>query len=126
MYRFKNNIQGFADHFRKKYKESKQKPRSKKKSFLLGFTTAISIFGITLFGPALPAVAKDLTNTSPRPSGGPPTSAPTSPGSSEEIIKGLAGAASVICGIAVTTGSFALGAACGLIVSIGVLKANGK
>jgi cytochrome c biogenesis protein CcdA len=60
--RFKNRLQDFKINFKKKFQESKEKPKSKRKSFIIGFTTAVGIFGLTLFGPALSAVAKDIQN----------------------------------------------------------------
>lgn len=40
-------------------------PESKVKCGLLGFTTAFSIFGLTMFGPKLAAMAKDLLVSEP-------------------------------------------------------------
>lgn len=95
--------------------------RSKVKCGLLGFTTAFSIFGLTMFGPKLAAMAKDL----PAPE---PAKTPSSPSSkeSEKIVKGLAGAAASVCFIAVQSGSFLVGIACGVVVGIGILKTQGK
>lgn len=45
---------------------------------------------------------------------------------SQQIINTLSGAAASICGLAITSGSFAVGIACGVVVVIGILKAQGK
>lgn len=117
--RFKNRVQNFKINFKKKFKESKEKPKSKRKSFILGVTTAVAIFGFTLFGPALLAVAEDLPKGNPKPTDIAP--APSVPPSND----GLSGVASSIA-LAITTGSFALGIVCGCIVVIGILHMQGK
>lgn len=117
--RFKNRVQNFKINFKKKFKESKEKPKSKRKSFILGVTTAVAIFGFTLFGPALLAVAEDLPKGNPKPTDIAPT--PSVPPSND----GLSGVASSIA-LAITTGSFALGIVCGCIVVIGILHMQGK
>jgi hypothetical protein len=48
--RLKNRVQDFKINFKKKFKEYKEKPKSKRKSFIIGFTTVVGIFGLTLFG----------------------------------------------------------------------------
>jgi hypothetical protein len=126
--RFKNRVQNFKINFKKKFKESKEKPKSKRKSFILGLTTAVAIFGFTFFGPALSAVAKDLPKGNPKPTDiAPATSVPPS----KEIINtgistGISGLAASVCGLAVTSGSFAVGVACGFILVIGILHTQGK
>ena len=45
---------------------------------------------------------------------------------SEEIVKGLAGAAATVCALAVSSGSFLIVALCGVAVAVGILKAQGK
>jgi len=114
VYRFKNRVQDFKLNFKKKFKEYKEKPKSKRKSFIIGFTTAVAIFGLTLFGPALSAVAKDIPKGNPKPTNIAP--APPLP----------TGLAASVCGLAVTSGSFAVGVACGFIVVIGILDMQGK
>jgi len=37
-----------------------KRPKSKKKSFLIGFTSTLGIFSFILFSPTLPAYAKDI------------------------------------------------------------------
>lgn len=120
VYRLKNRIKDFKINFKKKFKEYKEKPKSKRKSFIIGFTTAVGIFGLTLFGPALSAVAKDI----PKPTDIAP--APVIPPRKEIINTGLSGLAASVCGLAVTSGSFAVGVACGFIVVIGILHMQGK
>lgn len=120
--RFKNRVQNFKINFKKKFKESKEKPKSKRKSFILGVTTAVAIFGFTLFGPALLAVANDLPKGNPKPTDiAPVPSVPPSKG-----IAGLSGVASSVCALAITSGSFAVGIACGCIIVIGILHMQGK
>jgi hypothetical protein len=120
--RFKNRVQNFKINFKKKFKESKEKPKSKRKSFILGLTTAVAIFGFTFFGPALSAVAKDLPKGNPKPTDiAPATSVPP-----EIINTGLSGLTASVCGLAITSGSFAVGVACGFIVVIGILHMQGK
>ena len=51
-----NNTKNFKENFY----EAKSKKRSKRKSLLLGFTTVLSIFGVALVSPVLPAVSKDV------------------------------------------------------------------
>lgn len=124
--RFKNRVQNFKINFKKKFKESKEKPKSKRKSFILGVTTAVAIFGFTLFGPALLAVANDLPKGNPKPTDIAP--APSVP-PSKEIINtgtGISGVAGSVCALAITSGSFALGIACGCIVVVGILHMQGK
>lgn len=124
----KNRVQDFKINFKKKFKEYKEeykeKPKSKRKSFILGVTTTLGIFSLIFFGPALSAVAKDIpkgntTNIAPAP-------APVLPPNKEIINTGLSGAAASVCTLAVTSGSFAVGVACGLIVVIGILHMQGK
>jgi hypothetical protein len=120
----KNNAQNGAQKFKENFSEAKSKPRSKRKSLFLGFTTVLGIFGLTLLAPVLPAVAKDLPNKGAKPAQVCPAPAPTQP--SQQIISGLSGAAATICALAVTSGSFMIGAVCGIIVVVGILKAQGK
>ena len=124
VYRLKNRVQDFKINFKKKFKEYKEKPKSKRKSFIIGFTAAVGIFGLTLFGPALSAVAKDIPKGNPKPTDIAP--APFVPPSNEIINAGLSGVASSVCALAITSGSFAVGIACGCIIVIGILHMQGK
>ncbi len=106
---------------------SKNKPRSKRKSLALGVATVLGIFGVTLFAAALPAIAKDIPKNTPTPGEICPSPSPQRTlAPSEEIIKGFMGAAAGVCALAVSSGSFVVGLACGLVVVIGILKAQGK
>ena len=119
----KNKIKNKTEGFKEKVNEKKKQPRSKLKSYLLGFGTVLSVFGITFFSTSLPANAKDI------PAPGPSTPgqlAPAPAKQSDEIISTLSGAAAAVCGLAVTSGSFLIGAACGVVVVIGILKVQGK
>merc|ERR1712176_1503231 len=110
--------------FREEVNEEKKQPRSKLKCYLLGFGTALSIFGVTIFGTSLPANAKD---TCPKPGPVPATpAAPVPAKPSQEIVNTLSGAAAGICALAVTSGSFLVGIVCGVVVAVGILKAQGK
>lgn len=123
--RFKNRVQNFKINFKKKFKEAKEKPKSKRKSFILGVTTVAAIFGVTLFGPALSAVAKDLPKGNPTPTDIVPS--PRSVPPTRELINtGLSGLASSVCALAITSGSFAAGVLCGCIVVAGILHMQGK
>ena len=123
----KNKAQNAAQKFQKNFSEAKSKPRSKRRSLFLGFTTVLSIFGVTLLAPVLPAVAKDLPKKGAKP--GEVCPAPTSKPAlvpSQQIVDGLSGAAATICALAVSSGNFMVGAVCGVIVVVGILKAQGK
>ena len=111
----------FKINFKKKFKEYKEKPKSKRKSFIIGFTTAVGIFGLILFGPALSAVAKDIPKKNPKPTDIAP--APSVQPSKEIINTGVSGS---VIALAVTSGSFAIGIACGFIVVIAILHVQGK
>jgi len=125
----KNNAQNGAQKFKENFSEAKSKPRSKRKSLFLGFTTVLGIFGLTLLAPVLPAVAKDLTNKGAKPAQGCPAPAPTQKPAlvpSQQITSAVSGVAATICALAVTSGSFMIGAVCGIIIVVGILKAQGK
>lgn len=123
----KNKAQNGAQNFFLNFSEVKSKPRSKRKFLLLGFTTVLDIFGVTLLAPVLSAVAKDLPKNGAKPGEVCPTHSPKPDlVSSQQIITGLSGAAATICGLAISYGPFIIGAACGIIVAVGILKAQGK
>ena len=89
---------------------------SKRQSWLLGFVTPLAIFGITLFGPSLSAIAKEVPATAPAP-------APEPADLNTERLSGLAAA---VCSGAVATGNFAVGVACGIVVVAGILYVQKK
>jgi hypothetical protein len=129
VYRLKHRVQYFTINFKKKFKEYKKKPKSKRKSFIIGFTTAVGIFGLTLFGPALSAFAKDIPKGNPKPTDLAPAAPARSIPPSSEIINSstsLSGLAASVCRLAITSGSFAVGVACGCLVVIGILHMQGK
>jgi hypothetical protein len=108
--------------------KSRGLPKSKRHSALLGMATVFSIFGITMLGSSLPAIAKDIKDIPGKPNTNPssPPSPSPSPKPSQELTKAVTGAAASVCALAVSSGSFLVGAACGIIVVYGILKAEGK
>lgn len=112
----------FKANFKKKFKEAKEKPKSKRKSFVIGFTTAVGIFGLILSGPALSAVAKDIPKGNPKPTDIAPAPYPSLP-PSKEMLKFINRS---VCVLAITSGSFAIGIACGCLVVVGILHMQGK
>lgn len=122
------NIKNGFQKFKENFSEAKSKPRSKRRCLLLGFSTVVSIFGVTLFTSILPAVAKDIPNGAPKPGQVCPAAPTLQPTliTSQQIITGLSGVAATICALAVSSGPFVIGGICGLVVVVGVLKAQGK
>lgn len=123
------NLKNKLGIFKKKVDEEKKRPKSKLKSYLLGFGTVLSIFGVTFFTSTLPANAKDGPTPVQTPGQGAPAPGQVPPARgkpSEEIIGGLSGAAATVCALAVSSGSFLIGAACGVVVVVGILKSQGK
>lgn len=123
---FKDGVQDFRITFKSNFNEAKALPKSKRKSFMIGFTTAVAIFGLTVFGRSLPAIAQDVL-----PKGGINNSqvAPTLPPGSEIISTGVAGiaaSAASVSALAVTSGSFAIGVAFGCAVVVVILFVQGK
>ena len=125
----------FYIQFKKKISEAKSKPRSKRKSLFLGFTTVLSIFGVTLLTPVLSAVAEEIPKKGPKgpkPADMAPATVPNNPAlqpalvPSQQIVTSLSGAAASICALAISSGSFLLGGVCGIIVAVRILKAQGK
>lgn len=126
-YKLKNKIQNITSTFKENFKKSKETPKSKRKSLFLGFITVMGIFSATLLTPTLPAIAKDVPKNAPNLNEACPS--PSNKSAivpSEQIIKAISGAAGSVCALAVTSGSFAIGIACGIVVVIGILKAQGK
>ena len=106
-------------------KENQGKPGSKRRSAALGFSVVMSIFGLAVLGPKMAAIAKDVPGGGKAPS--PSELAPSpAPPASDKLVEGISGAAAAICGLAVTSGSFMVGIACGVVVVYGILKVQGK
>jgi hypothetical protein len=126
--RFKDRIQNFTINFKTKFKEYKQNPKLKEKSlqksFTVGFATVLAIFGFTLFGPALAAVAKDLKDL---PKGNPkfPMVAPVAPTPCPPPTTDISGLAASLVGLAISSG-FAVGIICGFIFVVGIVHIQGK
>jgi len=124
VYRLKNCVQDFKINFKTKRKVYKEKPKSRRKSFVIVFAAAVNIFGLTLCGPALATVAKEISKGNSKfPA---IASAPNIPASKEVINTSLSGFAVSVFGLAVTSSLFAVGLACGFIVVIGILHRQGK
>jgi hypothetical protein len=81
-----------------------------------------------LFALILPAIAKDIPKNALKPGGMCPSFTPLTPAlvPSQQIITGLSGAAATVCALAIGSGSFIIGGMCGVIVIVGILKAQGK
>lgn len=127
--RLKNRAQDFKVNFKNKVEEYKEKPKSKRKSFSIGFTTAVAIFGLTLFGPALSAVASDIANETLKPPGIAPVQPPKQvidAGAAGAAGAGISGLAASACSLAITSGSFAVGVVCGCIVVVAILRMQAK
>ena len=95
---------------------------------MLGATTVLGIFGITLFALALSAVAKDLPKDIP-PAPAPGQVCPTTGSDSflmKEIGKTIIGLIGTICARVAQNGSYGLGILCGLLVSGAILKNQNK
>ena len=121
--RLKNRAQNCKINFKKKFKEYKEKPKPKRKSFILGFTLVLATFGVTLFGPALSAIAQDIPKGAPNATEMvPPPVANTAVvvrdtiPQKEFINTGIPGVL-----FAINTGMFAVGVACGCVIIVGIL-----
>lgn len=68
--------------------------------------------------------AQDVPN--PGAPGQPGQVVPAPAKSSDEIVATLTGAAATLCALAVNSGSFLVGAVSGIVVTVGILKAQGK
>nr|YP_010282931.1 hypothetical protein MKT70_pgp104 [Nitzschia ovalis]ULD15695.1 hypothetical protein [Nitzschia ovalis] len=111
--------------FIKKIREKKADlPKSKLKRYAYGMATSLGIIGLVFLSGPLVAFAKDLpADAKPKkPANVSPAPAPLNPAA----VKALSGAASSICGLAISSGSFVLGALCGAVVGVGILVAQGK
>lgn len=123
------NIKNGAQKFKENFSEAKNKPRSKQKYLFLGFSTVLTIFGVTLFTSVLPAFAQDVPKNTPKPGPGSPVSVPAPKPAlapSQQIISGLFEVAATVCALAISFGSFIIGRVFGIVVAVGILKAQGK
>lgn len=120
-------VKEINETFKKTLDETRKKPVSKRKSALLGFVTVLAIFGFTVLAPVLPVLAKDIPVSNPCPGPGDiypsPSQAPVLNEVSRDAFAGFAGS---VCGLAVTTGSLAVGVACGFVVVLGILYVQKK
>lgn len=114
------NLKKKIDSRLDRIKKTKNLPKSKRKLALAGMASVFALFGITLLGSSLPVIAKDVPVPAPNPSSAP------SPKQSYELAKALSGAAASVCALAVTSGFFLVGAACGIVVVYGILRVQGK
>ena len=105
--RIKDRIDKTKKIFKAQYHEARQKPISKKKSAFLGFSAVMAIFGTTMLADISPAIAKDV----PAPK----------PIANQKLREGLGGFAAAVCAGAASSGSFLLGAICGIVVVVGIL-----
>jgi hypothetical protein len=121
------NIKNDTQKFKENFSEAKSKPRSKRKSLLLGFTAVFRIFGVTLLALVLPAVAKDVPKNTPKPGQVCPSPTPQ-PAllPSQQILTGLSSAIATVYALAVSSNSFIISGVCGVVVVVGILKAQGK
>ena len=108
--------------FKKTFDEARKKPVSKRKSLLLGFSMVLAIFGVTRLAPVLPVLAKDIPVPNPGNTSNPGAISP----SQAPVLNEVGSLAGSVCGLAVTTGSVAVGVACGFLVVIGILYIEKK
>lgn len=117
MTRIKDKFLRFKVSVNKKIRNfSETKTRSKRKLFLLGFTTVFSIFALTKITSVLPAMAKEVPLDMPVPG---PSSALVS---SKKMTSTLSGSVSLICGLAIKSVSFLVGSLCRFVIVIEILK----
>ena len=130
--KIRNKLKGYKNKLKSYIKQLQEKtelPDSKIERGALGMITVLSIFGISWLGCKLPAVAKDVVpKNSPQPGSAPGTcNQPHSAKPTGELFnEGLSGAAGVVCGMAVSSGSYVIGGLCGFLVVIGILRVRGE
>jgi hypothetical protein len=105
--RIKGRIDKTKKTFKDKLHEACQKPMSKRKLTLLGFSMILASFGITMLAPVLQAIAKDV----PAPK---PTDVAPAPIVNQKLRERLGVFAIAVCAGAATSGSFVLGAPFGI------------
>ena len=105
----KNKTKKGAQKFKENFHKAKIKPRSKRESLFLGFTTTLSIFGIGLLVTMLPAVAKDVPKNGVKPGEVSPTPImENTPGAEAGKIVGRILADVIYYGCVVGTAAFSL------------------
>lgn len=119
----KTSIKNGVATLQESFDETKKKPISKRRAFMLGFITVTSLGGLTIFAPMLPAIAKDIPKNPAKPGGMVPTPPSTSP--NMDLIKSTAKTSIAtfiggICAEAFQRGSFVLGALCGFLTVTGI------
>jgi len=124
----RNKLKNYKNKLKIFIKQSQEKtelPDSRIKRGALGMITVLSIFGISWLGCKLPAVAKDVApKNTPQP-GNTAGSCPSAKPAGELFNEGLSGASGVVCGMAVSSGSYIVGGLCGFLVVIGILRVRG-
>ena len=113
----RTNFKSRSQKFKEKIEKAKNQPKSKWKSLILGFTTVLAIFGVTLILGFL-AVAKETSRQLPKPNG----VANQQALAKQEIVKVKADLAGSLCALAISSGSFVPRAVCGFVVDYGILK----
>nr|ULD16058.1 hypothetical protein [Cylindrotheca closterium] len=130
--KIRNKLKGYKNKLKSYIKQLQEKtelPDSKIERGALGMITVLSIFGISWLGCKLPAVAKDVVpKNTPQPGSAPGTcnQPPSAKPAGELFNEGLSGAAGVVCGMAVSSGSYIVGGLCGFLVVIGILRVRGE
>jgi hypothetical protein len=93
----KIRIKNGSETFQENFEEAKKNPVSKRKAFLLGFTSVTTVVGVMIFAPMLPAFAKEIPKDLPKPNGVVPV--PPPPAKDALTKAGRTGMAAVIGGI---------------------------
>jgi hypothetical protein len=122
-------------------KDSKENHKSKRKTFMISFGTVLGIFSLTLFGPTLVAVAKDIPKVIPKVNPNPPDIASVPPPSTtvcpappapvlkqtKELLEAsLSASAMAVCGSAAKTGSRVAGGFCFVLIIIIMIVKQGN
>lgn len=121
----KTRAQNFKIKLKKTVQEAKEKPKSKRKSFILGFTCVLAIFGVALAVPTLSAVAKDIPKGPPKfPEMVPAPSLVVQGRLQDNLVPRTEFINTSIPGVlvAIHTGAFAVGIVCGCIILVAVLQ----
>lgn len=98
-----NQAQNGFQKFQDNVSEVKNNPRSKRESWALGFITVVGLFGITWLTPIFPAVAKDLPKHGSKPI------------IDKKILPNKKTIISTAIATTISSGSYIVGAICGMI-----------